>query len=646
MGRISLAGLKHFRSFRFSFVDEDKLTHVLSIGDSNTPLHGEYALLNLSLSGFAFISDQILDPEKTISLKITLQKKEYDFTGRIVRGTRDRETRNRFIYGVRLADEKDIDDTEFIENLVSHFKHKRLRKELTGLLVNEVKLDDPVPDDLLSVLVGLYSDLPEFNERGDFLETLMLQTKKLFRCEAVRFFEVVNVKKQVKSIFPFQVAGRRNFDVERTVFQKIIRSRKPTIFTCMTELEDDLFYSMSSKIGEINQKNGIVAPVLNHEQNCVGVIELLNFKRPLDKKRQLKYLQSIKVVCLILSTLYKKFGQSKDNITHSESFRDYESVRRKERNLVLVGESDASRSMRAFIQRYKNTSGPVLISGGPGTGKELLAKILHQEGQKQSMPLGVVDIAEWKDNISLRDFFIGTQSKVGKFELYTGGTLVLKNIDLLSKSLQEKFIEIFDSKYSIRLILTSQKDHNWLKGHLTADMRSMIIWNDEAQIHLPNMKERDGDLYLLIGLFLNIECHGNGLIQKKLSEEVSNAFFAYDWPGNVRELELAIKRCVWAYKGSHIISDLPETVAPLFDKHQGQYKSFRSVLDEFPRPLNQKEQARVVQIFRAKMAKKTLSECNGDSQKARERLNLSTDEWYDWLGDNDLTKSKDLSEAS
>lgn len=629
MGNKSLAGLKHFRSFRFSFVEEDKIKCLLSIGEEDLPLHGEYKLLNLSLSGFAFVSDQILDPEKPVLLKLKLQKKEYSFSGRIVRGTRDREARGQFIYGVRLTELTDLDEVEFIEQLVGHFKHKRLRKELTSLLVNEVKLDDPRPEELLSVLVGLYSDLNPFDERGDFLETFMLQTQKLFRCREVRFFEVSHNAKFVQSVFPFQVEGLRKFDVDKTVFRDIIQNKKPLVFT-----ERWNYYIGSSLPPKNVQSNAILMPVLNQEQNCVGIIELLDFKKKLTKERQLKYIQSAKLVAVILSTLYENFAYLKHEQSHSESFRSYAQVNRDERKLILIGESDSSRSMRAFIQKYKDTHGPLLISGNLGTGKELLAKIIHQEGRRQNMPLGVVDIAEWKEDISIKEFFIGTETKVGKLELYSGGTLVLKNIDLLTKKLQEKFIEIFDSRYSIRLVLTSRKTHQELKNDLIADMRALLTWNDEGQIHLPDLKDREGDLSLLINFFLSMECTANGLIEKKLSKGVEKAFLSYTWPGNIRELELALKRCVWAYQGSHVISELPETVAPLFDKHQGQYKSFRGVLEEFPRPLTQKEQEHVMQLYKKRLAHKLLTEYDGDAQKARQQLNLTTQEWLDWLGEN------------
>lgn len=633
MGNKSLAGLKHFRSFRFSFADEDKVKSLLSVGKDKSSLHGEYKLLNLSLSGFAFISDQILNPEKPISLKLILQKKEYLFTGRIVRVVRDRESRNHFIYGVRLTEQMDVDEVEFVEKLVGHFKHKRLRKELTSLLVNEIKLDDPRPEDLLSVLIGLYSDLSPFDERGDFLETFMLQTQKLFRCEDVRFFEVSKSAKYVQSIYPFQIEGLRKIDVEKTVFQKIIRMKKPLVFT-----EGHSYHEGDHNPSKDNQRNAILVPILNQEQDCVGVIELLNFKRTLTKERLLKYLHSAKFVGVILSTLYENFAFIKHEKSHGENFRNYGQVERDERKLLLIGESDSSRSMRAFIQKYKDTNGPILISGNLGTGKELLARIIHQEGHRRNMPLGVVDIAEWKEDICIKDFFLGSESKVGKFELYSGGTLVLKNIDLLTKKLQEKFIEIFDTRYSIRLVLTSRKSDQILKNDLIADMRALLTWNDEGQIHLPDLKERENDLSLLISFFLSMECWANGFIEKRLSPEVEKAFLSYDWPGNVRELELALKRCVWAYQGSHVISELPETVAPLFDKHQGQYRSFREVLEEFPRPLTQKEQEYVIGLYKAKLANKLLRDYGGDAQEARKHLNLTTQEWLDWVGEKAPTK--------
>lgn len=645
MGTKNLTGLKHFRSFRFSFASDDKIQYELSLADSSSLIHGVHRLMNLSLSGFAFESDQILDPEKQICLKIKLSKNDYLFTGRLVRGTRHRERKNCFVYGVHFSHTKMINESELIKDLVFHFKHKRLRKELTRLLVDQVRLDDPEPNDLMSVIIGLFSDFRSFDERGDFLETFMLQTEKIFRCEGVHFFELQDNGESIQSVFPFQIAGKRQFQIKGSIFQDVIRTKKPLVFRPPLDfMKDDPFFSCIPRLEGVALRNGLLSPILDRGQNCVGVLKLFNFHRPLTQERQLKYIQSVKIVCLILSTFYDRFKEVDRNSDSVLHHRSSIKVDRNERKLILIGESDSMRSMRAFVQRYKNLAGPILITGETGTGKELLARILHKEGDNHKMSLGVIDVSEWKDGLSLKDHFLGTDQKVGKFELYSGGTLVLKNIELLTKKQQEEFISLYDDKYSIRLIVTSQFPHQELKAKLTSDMKELLLWWDEGQIELPALRDRGADLHLLVDFFLRMECQANGFIHKNLSYEVGKVFESYEWPGNIRELELVLKRCVWAYQGAHIIQKIPETVVPLFDNYQGQYKSYKNVLDEFPKPLTQKEQEYVFMRFRTELVDKTLKDCGGDAQKARRVLNLTASQWYEWV-DDDSQRDESIKKA-
>lgn len=229
----------------------------------------------------------------------------------------------------------------------------------------------------------------------------------------------------------------------------------------------------------------------------------------------------------------------------------------------IIGKDDKIRKIIEQVKTVSNTQAPVLITGETGTGKELIAKILHFLSDRRAGKFISVNCAAIPENLLESELFGfekgaftgASSSKKGKFELADGGTLFLDEIGEMAvhlqskilRAIQEKEIEPLGSektvKVDIRIITATNRD---LKkrvetGHFRADLYFRL---NVINIDLPPLRERRGDIFLLADFFIK---KFNEVYSKQvtgISSEVKTIFESYNWPGNIRELENVIERAV------------------------------------------------------------------------------------------------------
>lgn len=629
MGQAQIASIKYFRSFRFGVTPEDRVKYCIKLGGKNegVKLVGEFELLNISLSGFAFDSDQILEPDCKVCLEIKLGKNTYQFHGLVLRASRHREKRGFFTYGVKNLKEKTLDEKVFIEDLISQFKARRLRKELVNLLVNEIPLEDPKREDVLGLLIGLFSDLRPFDDRGEFLELFMLQSKKVMQCEHVALY-LFSKSEEIKLLYPFQMAGRRSFPITNTVFEKMQRSPKAHLILSAKQLQSDAFYQNIPRLEGRVYKEILLTPILNEDHEVVGLFECANLSQNVMEEISF-FEQYATLIGFLCADLCEKFTTViPDNIFRESRFSQ------KKKNLVLIGESTHAREIRAFIQRKKSDRQSYLVLGHPGTGKELLARIVHDESADAKMPLGVVDVRDWDAQISLKEVFCGDNEKVGKLELYSGGTLILKNIDLLTGAQQEELLDIWQDKYSICIVGTSHLKLSELKTYLNQDFLNYFGVFEEGEVSkslrlmvITNLKDRENDLTYICQFFLFEECQKAGLNSKVLSDKVLQSFYQYDWPNNMFELKTAIARAVHAFQSHHVIDEIPREIVPLFGLCQHQVSTFEQVI--LASESEEQDNSSLLKNYQNKLCEMMLKKY-GSAQEARKHLQLTMEEWVEW----------------
>ena len=204
----------------------------------------------------------------------------------------------------------------------------------------------------------------------------------------------------------------------------------------------------------------------------------------------------------------------------------------KENELPLVGKSAPMQGVYRLAARLMNTDLPVLISGESGTGKSLIAKVLHSFSDRRNLPLVAVSPSDLID-------LDGPAKILAKVK---GGSLIIEEISDFSLESQARLVQMIDSpgEYSPRFIASMQG--SMIEAVESGSIRSDVFYRlGGATIELPSLRECVDDILLLTEHFLNL-LEKEGGPRRYLGIQAQDLFRAYSWPGNVRQLQNVVKR--------------------------------------------------------------------------------------------------------
>lgn len=237
----------------------------------------------------------------------------------------------------------------------------------------------------------------------------------------------------------------------------------------------------------------------------------------------------------------------------------------------LITASDAMEQVCSVVERVAPTAVSVLLLGGSGTGKELLARALHNLSDRREKPFVAINCGAIPENLIESELFgfekgafTGALKQVkGKIELAEGGTLFLDEIgDLplplqvkLLRFLQERVIERIGGRNEISVdVRVVSATHQALEEQINNGLfREDLYYRlSEIVVNIPDLKDRNGDALLLAHNFMNKYAHEFDKRTKSFDRNATRAIASYDWPGNVRELENRIKRAVIMSDGRKI----------------------------------------------------------------------------------------------
>ena len=244
----------------------------------------------------------------------------------------------------------------------------------------------------------------------------------------------------------------------------------------------------------------------------------------------------------------------------------------------LLGSSPALERILKQARAVASTSATVLLAGENGTGKEMLARAVHEESPRAEGPFVAVSCAALPEDLieselfgHERGAFTGaTQARMGRFELADGGTLFLDEIGELSQAVQVKLLRVLQDRaferlggtktlnVDIRLIAASNRD---LEQEVEEKRfrRDLFYRLNVVPLHLPALRERREDLPILAAHFAAKAANKHGRPPAALDPALLEALQEYDWPGNVRELENLMERLVVLTTGSRLGTEfLPE----------------------------------------------------------------------------------------
>jgi DNA-binding NtrC family response regulator len=239
----------------------------------------------------------------------------------------------------------------------------------------------------------------------------------------------------------------------------------------------------------------------------------------------------------------------------------------------IVGRSRAVQEVIKRAELVAETKSTVLILGETGTGKELVARAIHDRSAQRSMPLIKVNCAAIPEALleselfgHIRGAFTGaTTNKKGKFALADGGTIFLDEIATMSPTLQSKLLRVLQERefeplgaersqrVDVRVIAATNRDLRQLvaQGKFQDDLFYRL---NVIPIEIPPLRERREDIPGLVEHFIKKHAQRTGRRIERIDDDALAGLQQYEWPGNVRELENTIERAVVLSQGPTITS--------------------------------------------------------------------------------------------
>ncbi len=234
----------------------------------------------------------------------------------------------------------------------------------------------------------------------------------------------------------------------------------------------------------------------------------------------------------------------------------------------IIGQSNAIMEVKAMIEKVAPTDARVLITGPNGSGKELVARQLHEKSMRAANPFVEVNCAAIPSELIESELFghekgaftSAIKQRIGKFEQAEEGTLFLDEIGDMSLSAQAKVLRALqenkitrvggdrDIEVDARLVAATNKDlkKEMMEGRFREDLYhrlSVIV------IRVPSLKERKEDIRLLVNKFLEEIAINYGAKKKEIEKESINLLTEHDWSGNIRELKNVMERLVIMSEG-------------------------------------------------------------------------------------------------
>jgi DNA-binding NtrC family response regulator len=293
----------------------------------------------------------------------------------------------------------------------------------------------------------------------------------------------------------------------------------------------------------------------------------------------------------------------------------------------IIGESPAMRVVFETVQQVAPSRATVLITGETGTGKELIAKAIHNLSPRKNGPFIAVHAAALPTSLLESELFGhekgaftgAVERRIGRFELADGGTLFLDEVGELEPPMQVKLLRVLEERafervggaktlqVDVRLVAATNKELKKLVSE--ARFRDDLFYRlSVVTVDLPPLRARREDVPLLVRAFLDEFSRENNKQVRELTPDALNVFLAYDWPGNVRELRNAIEQMVVLARGERLtLRDVPVAIRSGADLSR----------------INAVRTGMTVEGAERQLIEQALKETDGNRTKAAQKIGIS-----------------------
>lgn len=235
----------------------------------------------------------------------------------------------------------------------------------------------------------------------------------------------------------------------------------------------------------------------------------------------------------------------------------------KNKQVDFIGNSESVREIYSMIHLVADSTAPVLITGESGTGKDVVARLIHQKSRRRDMPFIAINCAAVPKEVFESELFGydrgaftgANSSKSGYLEMANGGTLFFDELAEMNPDTQAKLLRVIENKsfrhlggkeeINVDVHMLAATNKKISEAIEVGEMRKDLYYRFSViEICLPPLRERKEDILLLAEHFLFSFCKRHNKPRKKIADDLRNILLRYNWPGNIRELRNAIERAV------------------------------------------------------------------------------------------------------
>ncbi len=614
----SLSELKFYQSFRIPVESKDDLRFLVEIESENKKIYIEDAkLIDLSVTGLGFKTKERLSVGKDLTISLQFKRMHLDITAHIVRAFSAGVAEDDIIYGSEI-DEEDLQQMrKFIENYIFSFSPERMRDCLVQSALMERYTNPTEGFEMFSLLLSLFKDMTKFGNREEFTATMLEEVTRIMNAQRASIFLINPNTNELEAVAALGVEK----DLLKFDYRKGIAG---SVFTTGVSLNIDAktdkirFSEDIDKITGFVTKSILCSPIFNREDKIIGVVEILNKRN--EDRFTIEDEKTMKVLALVFSSVFHNYNP----ISEKSAIRRFSAP--KDREYALIGKSPVATELRSSIVKLKDVDTPLLVTGELGTGKSLMAKVIHNEG-KRGLNLFEIIHCAGNDPHTLSLELFGGEGHVSKLEKCVGGTVFLREICHLPLDFQVKLLDVLKNKriegsktaIDVRLITSASLDLDEMveEGKFNRELLDFI---GATVLAVPALRKRAMDLPDLINYFLNKECKKQGFLLKVFSPQVLEEFGKHDWPGNIHELKRSIEKAVLYNPKSHVINSISSSVIPIINKNASGLK----VLSDIPHandsevPLKDR-----VALIEREMILSEIKRHNGNKSKAAKAMGMS-----------------------
>jgi Nif-specific regulatory protein len=445
--------------------------------------------------------------------------------------------------------------------------------------MEEIRQEDSFTKEELSLLYETSTSIHAIRDLDEMLRSIMAKIKTVFHIEGASI--------------ALHDAERNEFYFIRTVeeekdrdYVRVVRENRPVIIPDVSK--DDRFYKGLNHKEDFVTKSMICVP-LRTRRGLLGVLYALNKLEGefTDKEaRLLEILSGTVAVSIENARLYGELKRYASSLEQENRMLKSE-VQQRFNLHGVIGSSPAMRLVFALIDKVIDTTTSVLIQGETGTGKELIARVIHYNGPLKDKPFVVENCGALSENLleselfgHVKGAFTGAiADKKGLFEQANGGTVFLDEIGEMSAAMQVKLLRVLQEgqlrpvggsrQIHINVRLIASTNRNLEEGVKKGNFREDLFYRVSVfPVTLPPLRERREDIPFLAAHFLKKFAKKLKRPVARLTPHAIDILSQFDWPGNVRELENEIERAVTMAGKEREISEehLSEKIKALSEK--------------------------------------------------------------------------------